>query len=89
MSGGVLISQVMDAHRVALTCPSPQKRAIRIRNGGAFGDVIFDRTSPSLFHYTVQNKGSSELLNVGQELSLGSAIDAVESAIRSLSSSAA
>jgi MEDS: MEthanogen/methylotroph, DcmR Sensory domain len=83
------LARVMDAHRIALTAPSPSKRAIRIRNGSAFGDVIFDRTSPQLFHYTVQKTGSHELLNLGQESSLTGAVDAVESALLFLSSSTA
>lgn len=83
------LARVMDAHRLALTAPSPSKRAIRIRNGAAFGDVVFDRTSPQLFHYTVQRKDSTELLNLGQENSLTGAMDAVESALRFLGGSAA
>jgi len=78
------LNQLMDAHRLALIAPSPGKRAIRIRNGKAFGDVIFDRESTQLFHYTVQKSGLNELLTMGQESSLTAAMDAVESSLRIL-----
>lgn len=76
------LTRIMDCHRLALTNPSQSKRAIRIRQGESFGDVIFDRVSKGLFHYTVQRKGSSELVTVGQESSLTAAIDAVESTLK-------
>lgn len=50
------LEQLMESHRLALTNPSRTKRSIRIRNGQAFGDVVFDRASASLFHYTVQKE---------------------------------
>lgn len=78
------LQRLIEAHRLALTAPSENRRAIRIRNGKAFGDVIFDRMSARLFHYTVQETDKNELLNVGQESSLTAAIDAVEAALRSL-----
>lgn len=78
------LDRLMEAHRLALTTIGHGKRAIRIRNGGAFGDVIFDYQSPRLFHYTVQKNGAKELLNMGQELTLTAAMDAVESALRAL-----
>ena len=78
------LGRLLNAHRMALTTPNPKRRAIRIRNGHAFGDVIFDRESARLFHYTVQETGHKELINIGQESSLTAAIDAVETALRSL-----
>jgi hypothetical protein len=82
------LSRVMDAHRLSLTSSRAAKRAIRIRNGEAFGDVIFDRISPGIFHYTVQKKGNSELINLGQEASLAGAMESVESILSSLASPA-
>jgi hypothetical protein len=78
------LGRLMEAHRLALTTTSHGKRSIRIRNGGAYGDVIFDYQSPRLFHYTVQKNDAKELLNMGQELTLTAAMDAVESALRAL-----
>jgi hypothetical protein len=78
------LNQLMESHRLALIAPSPAKRAIRIRNGRAFGDVIFDRESTRLFHYTVQRSDGNELLTMGQESSLTAAMDAVESHLRTL-----
>lgn len=83
------LDRLMKAHRLALTTTSHGKRAIRIRNGEAFGDVIFDYQSLRLFHYTVQKNDVKELLNVGQELTLTAAMDAVESALRALKRSEA
>jgi hypothetical protein len=78
------LNRILEAHRLALATPSANKRAIRIRNGSAFGDIIFDRASAHLFHYTVQKTGRTELLNVGQELTLTAAMDAVRSALMAL-----
>src|SRR5579871_3641344 len=64
------LRRILDAHRLALITPDEKKRAIRIRNGRAFGDVTFDRNSPYLFHYTVQREGKSEYLYMGQEPTL-------------------
>ena len=82
------LNQVMEAHRLSLSASSAHKRQIRIRNGQAFGDVIFDRISPAIFHYRIQKMGSNELLNLGQEPSLVAAMDSVESILRSMSASA-
>jgi hypothetical protein len=78
------LNRIIAAHRLALTVPSTNKRAIRIRNGVTFGDVIFDRASAHLFHYTVQKTGRNELFSVGQEETLTAAMDAVEAALLSL-----
>jgi hypothetical protein len=82
------LNQVMEAHRLSLSASSAGKRKIRIRNGKAFGDVIFDRVSPKLFHYRIQKTGSNELLNLGQEASLVAAMDSVESILSSMNASA-
>ena len=79
------LNRLIDAHRLALAVPSPTKRAIRIRNGKAFGEVIFDRQLAQVFHYTVQKNGTKELFNLGQESTLTAAIDAVEASLRALS----
>jgi hypothetical protein len=78
------LNQLMESHRLALVAPGPTKRAIRIRNGQVFGDVIFDRESSGLFHYTVQRSDVNELITLGQESSLTAAMDAVESHLRAL-----
>lgn len=75
------LNQILNAHRLALMDPSPITRSLRIRKGKLFGDVVFDRISPSLFHYTVQTDSSSQLITVGQENTLPGAIAAVESAL--------
>lgn len=82
------LTQLMEAHRLSLSASSAHKRNIRIRNGAAFGDVIFDRILPSIFHYRIQKMGSNELLNIGQESSLTGAMNSVESILLSLSASA-
>lgn len=82
------LNRVMDAHRLSLAASAEQKRRIRIRDVGAFGDVVFDRISPDIFHYTVQKMGNNELLSLGQESSLTGAMDSVESILRSLSAAA-
>jgi hypothetical protein len=83
------LNQLMEAHRLALIVPGPGKREIRIRSGKAFGDVIFDRESTQLFHYTIQRSDRKELLGVGQESSLTAAMDAVESSLRTLNRASA
>ena len=80
----VQLDALMNAHRLALISKAHGKRAIRIRNGNAFGDVIFDYESPCLFHYTIQKNDGKELLNMGQESTLTAAMDAVESELRGL-----
>jgi MEDS: MEthanogen/methylotroph, DcmR Sensory domain len=82
------LNKILEAHRLALTNSAAPKRTIRIRNGHAFGDVVFDRMSPTVFHYTIQQSGKSELVTVGQESSLTGAMDSVESILRSLAAPA-
>jgi hypothetical protein len=80
--------KLLEAHRLALLNPNAKKRAIRIRNGRAFGDVVFDRELPQLFHYTVQRDGSSEYLDVGQEGTLTAAMESVRVTLVRLSANA-
>ncbi len=75
------LAKVLEAHRLALLDPSPSKRAIRMRNGHAFGDVVFDRELPRLFDYAVQMDGASECFHMGQERSLIAALDAVKATL--------
>jgi hypothetical protein len=76
------IDAVMKAHRLAIVNHTDNNRAIRIRNKGLFGDVIFDSAERAgLFHYVVQRDNSSEVLMSGQESTLSEAIRAVETAV--------
>ena len=84
------LNRIMESHRLALIHPAPvEARAIRVRNAQGFGDVIFDRTSPRLFHYTVQQTGSNEFVHLGQESSLTAALAAVETTLQTLGPAAA
>ncbi len=70
---------LMKAHRLAILHPSDDKRAIRIRKGDMFGDVLFDRAHPaSLFHFVIQKDDSASVLMSGQDSSLTGAMKAVE-----------
>lgn len=71
------LRELMQIHQSAVSSPDDVKRAIRIRNGTAFGDIIFDRSSPSVFHYTVQEDDSPKVLATGQEPSLPHAFASV------------
>lgn len=75
------LDDLMKAHRLALMAHDQGRRAIRIRQGSVFGDVIFDRENPTLFHYAVQQDDSTNLLTVGQESTLTAAIAAVETSL--------
>jgi hypothetical protein len=77
------LSELMRIHRFSLTTPTDIKRAVRLRRGNAFGDIIFDRDNPALFHYTVQKDHSREVYAAGQESSLQAAWAAVESSLGS------
>jgi len=78
-----LLRTIMDQHQIALSSADNARRTMRVRNGSAFADIIFDSEAPSLFHYTVQKDGSSEFITVGQERSLASALATVRSTLRS------
>lgn len=73
---------LMKAHRLAILHPSEDTRAIRIRKGNMFGDVLFDRAHPSsLFHFVVQKDDSASVLMSGQDSSLTGAMKAVENVL--------
>jgi hypothetical protein len=73
---------LLHQHRLAILQHSEGKRAIRIRKGHVFGDVLFDPILPSsIFHFVVQEDGSSKVWLSGQDFSLAGAIAAVESAL--------
>jgi hypothetical protein len=76
------LQQLVRSHHFSLAAASESTRSIRMRDGNAFGDVIFDRYRPSLFHYKVQTDNSPQLITVGQELTLDGALDAVKSSLR-------
>lgn len=78
------LRELMKLHSTAVSTLDDSRRSIRLRNGRgtAFGDVIFDRSHPALFHYTVQAGDSAQLLASGQEQSLTLAIDSVKSLLR-------
>ena len=75
------LRELIKLHQLALISPDPSKRVIRIRKGAAFGDVIFDPTMPSVFHYTVQQDQSPKFLATGQESSFSAALDSVRFAL--------
>jgi MEDS: MEthanogen/methylotroph, DcmR Sensory domain len=76
------ITQLMKVHRLAILHPSETRRAIRMRKGRVFGDVLFDRLQKtSIFHFVVQEEDSAKVLMSGQDSSLTGAIKAVESAL--------
>jgi hypothetical protein len=72
------LRDLMNLHRFALSSPDPFKRAIRIREGRRYGDIIFDRRLASVFHYTVREDDSTEFLGTGQESSLAVALAKVK-----------
>jgi hypothetical protein len=78
----VQVEILMKAHRLSILHPSEEQRAIRIRKGRIFGDVLFDRTRPSsLFHFVVQKDDSAQVLMSGQDSSLTGAMKAVETVL--------
>lgn len=75
------LAKIMNVHRLGLVESSSGKRSLRIRNGERYGDVVFDRISPALFHYKVQQDNCTNFLSLGQETTLTAAIAAVESVL--------
>ena len=76
------IETLLKTHRVSILHDDGNKRAIRIRKGKAFGDVLFDRSRPSsLFHFVVQHDDSATVLMSGQDSSLTGAMKAVETVL--------
>lgn len=76
------IESLMKAHRLSILHPSEDQRAIRIRKGNIFGDVLFDRARPaSLFHFIIQTDDSVHVLMSGQDSSLTGAMKAVENVL--------
>lgn len=76
------IHKLMKVHRLAILHPSHTRRAIRLRRGRVFGDVLFDRTAHnSVFHFVVQQEDSPQVLMSGQDSSLTGAMKAVETAL--------
>lgn len=73
-----MLRELMGLHQLALSSPEPSKRAIQVRNGATFGEIVFDRSVPSLFHYTVQTDDSPVFLASGQEASLSEALSSVK-----------
>lgn len=75
------LQELMTLHQVALSAPEPAKRSIRLRHGRSYGDIVFDRTLPSVFHYAVLTDDSPALVASGQEPSLSSAMATVKATL--------
>jgi len=76
------LQELMQLHQVALSLPEPAKRSIRLRHGSSYGDIVFDRSLPTVFHYAVLRDDSPALVASGQEPSLNEAMSSVKTALR-------
>ena len=72
------LASILSTHRLALFSGEAGKHAMRLRKNGRFADIIVDERNPTLFHYTVQNDGVSDVLALGQAESFRSAISAAQ-----------
>ena len=76
------LNRMLKMHSYALLPVDDVRRAMRMREGDLYGEVIFDRTNPTIFHYTVQDDDSPQYIHSGQESSLSAAMGCVKANLR-------